>query len=103
MGLRKCWKFFQVCPTNHPHCQHHNHLNYNHHQHLIDQHHKKQQQLTVPPPRCGGGLILYRKHGGDNQLWKLENGVMQSKCGYVMDAGSGSAKTKVTQKLLSRF
>ena len=96
MHSRKFLDFFRVWSTNHPHCQHHNHLDYIHHHHLIDQHHKKQQQqLAVPPPRCGGGLILYRKHGGDNQMWKLENGVMQSKYGYVMDAGSGSAKTKV--------
>ena len=37
----------------------------------------------------------------DNQLWKLENSVIPSKCGYIVDAGSGSAGTKVADQIIN--
>ena len=39
--------------------------------------------------------------GGDNHLWKLEKDVLQGKCGYVVDAGRGSAETKVTVQIIN--
>ena len=38
----------------------------------------------------GGKLIIYTKHGGDNQLWKLEEGRLVNKMGMVADIMAGS-------------
>ena len=38
----------------------------------------------------GGKLIIYTKHGGDNQLWKFEEGRLVNKMGMVADIMAGS-------------
>merc|ERR1712130_218662 len=40
----------------------------------------------------GASLILHPKHGGDNQLWKFENGLLVSKTGLVADIEGGSTE-----------
>ena len=38
----------------------------------------------------GGKLVIYNKHGGDNQLWKLEEGRLVNKTGMVADIKAAS-------------
>eukprot|EP00092_Neocalanus_flemingeri_P082806 GFUD01103816.1.p2 GENE.GFUD01103816.1~~GFUD01103816.1.p2 ORF type:complete len:128 (-),score=38.07 GFUD01103816.1:31-414(-) len=40
----------------------------------------------------GGKLIIYQKHGGDNQLWRFEEGRLVNKIGMVADIMAGSTE-----------
>jgi len=51
--------------------------------------------LDISESTHGENLIIYDQHGGDNQLWRLnENGQLESKTGLVADitenGGSGT-------------
>ena len=41
--------------------------------------------LDIAGGEQGGKLIIFTKHGGDNQLWKLEEGMLVNKTGMVAD------------------
>ena len=41
--------------------------------------------LDIAGGEQGGKLIIFTKHGGDNQLWKLEEGRLVNKTGMVAD------------------
>ena len=41
--------------------------------------------LDIHSSAKGGKLILYHKHGGDNQLWRFQDGLLVSKAGLVAD------------------
>jgi len=46
--------------------------------------------LDIAEGKCGGRIITYPKHGGDNQLWKLEGNALISKTGYALDIEGGN-------------
>eukprot|EP00091_Calanus_sinicus_P021144 TRINITY_DN6107_c0_g1_i2.p2 TRINITY_DN6107_c0_g1~~TRINITY_DN6107_c0_g1_i2.p2 ORF type:complete len:108 (-),score=37.72 TRINITY_DN6107_c0_g1_i2:178-501(-) len=49
--------------------------------------------LDIAGGEQGGKLIIFTKHGGDNQLWKLEEGRLVNKTGMVADV-MGANKEK---------
>ena len=41
--------------------------------------------LDIAGGAAGGSLTIFQHHGGDNQLWRFENGCLVSKVGLVAD------------------
>ena len=41
--------------------------------------------LDISEGEQGGKLIVFTRHGGDNQLWRLEDGRLVNKTGMVAD------------------
>merc|ERR1719228_1868619 len=41
--------------------------------------------LDLAKGKEGGKLIVYTMHGGDNQLWRMEEGRLVNKLGFVAD------------------
>jgi len=49
--------------------------------------------LDISGGKKQGSIIIWGKHGGDNQLWRLEgNGLLRSKLGTVIDICHGDKK-----------
>merc|ERR1712179_311631 len=52
--------------------------------------------LDIHSAKEGGKLILYNRHGGDNQLWRFQDGMLVSKTGLVADM-QGASREPGTQ------
>ena len=46
--------------------------------------------LDLSQGEQGGKLVVFTKHGGDNQLWRIEDGKLISKSGFAADIKEGS-------------
>ena len=46
--------------------------------------------LDIAGGEQGGKIIVYTRHGGDNQLWRLEDGRLVNKTGMVADIAEAS-------------
>ena len=46
--------------------------------------------LDIAGGEQGGKIIVYTRHGGDNQLWRMEEGRLVNKTGMVADIMEGS-------------
>ena len=49
--------------------------------------------LDIAGAAQGGRLTIFQAHGGDNQLWRFEDGCLVSKVGLVADIMGGDRNT----------
>ena len=57
---------------------------------VIESLHSPGLVLDIDGGRRGGRLIIYPKHGGDNQLWQWRGMALVSKSGYALDIKDGN-------------
>ena len=48
--------------------------------------------LDIEKAKHGANIITYKRHGGDNQLWKWNGRCINSKLGYVLDIKENNSK-----------
>ena len=53
--------------------------------------------LDIAGSNHGANIVTFRKHGGNNQIWKWQGNKIVSKLGYVLDVNAGGTEegTKV--------